>query len=477
MFPAKGTSEYDALSGGFTDKSNMTREKALAIGALWRGVWLISGHVGKIPIFVYQNTDNGKERAYNSPVTELLRYRPNRTMTALHFRQTMTALALLHGNSFAWILRDDAGRPEELLLLDPTQTVAARKDGEPIYITVNEHGNPMKMLRENVLHIRGMSLDGVNGLSLVKYGAIALGYAYASQQHGKKFFDQGTSTNIAIEHPAAIGEDAVKNLRNSWDRAYGGVENHHRPLVLEEGAQAKALNLSAKDAQLIEAMNFSLRDVANWLGIPPHKLGDNTRTAYNSLEAENQSFLSDCLDYWLVNWEQEAREKMLSERQKERQTHFIEFERKALVQADLKTRAEYYKMATGGRPWMAPDEVREKENMNLALGEQSEVKDPTNNFADDDGKEGSKSRVYRYALENLESAIKRMQNRVQIKAGRSKNGKLEEYKQALADESSDERKTIREALQKPADILEAITGNDALTNAEQRVLEVQDAES
>jgi hypothetical protein len=233
-------------------------------------------------------------------------------------------------------------------------------------------------------------------------------------------------------------------------------------------------------------MNFSLRDVANWLGVPPHKLGDNTRTAYNSLEAENQAFLDDSLDYWLVNWEHECREKLLSDRQKQRDTHFIEFERKALVQADLKTRAEYYKTATGGRPWMSPDEVREKENMNLALGEQSEIKDPANNFSEQGGEQGENSRnlmpalqmqqkeIERKAIETLEEAVKRMQNRVKIKIDRSNNGKLEQYKAELSDENSSERQTIREALQKPAEVVQAITGGDILSDAEQRVLEVQE---
>ena len=40
---------------------------------------------------------------------------------------------------------------------------------------------------------------------------------------------------------------------------------------------------------MIETRRLSIIEVANWLGLPPHKLGDDSRTAYNSLEQENRS--------------------------------------------------------------------------------------------------------------------------------------------------------------------------------------------
>jgi hypothetical protein len=127
--------------------------------------------------------------------------------------------------------------------------------------------------------------------------------------------------------------------------------------------KAKQLRQTAKESQLIELREHEIREAANWIGVPPHKLGDTTRTSHNSLEQENQDYLDGGLDPWFVTWEEECEDKLLTEEQKQRDTHVIEFLRQALVRADLKARGEYYSKALGGVPWMVPDEPRGLENL------------------------------------------------------------------------------------------------------------------
>jgi HK97 family phage portal protein len=102
---------------------------------------------------------------------------------------------------------------------------------------------------------------------------------------------------------------------------YSGLENAHKAALLEDGVDLKILSNNARDSQLLETRAHEIREVANWFGIPPHKLGDTTRTAYASLEQENQSYLDDAVDPWLVTWEEEGRDKLLTEEQKAKPTH------------------------------------------------------------------------------------------------------------------------------------------------------------
>jgi phage portal protein BeeE len=74
--------------------------------------------------------------------------------------------------------------------------------------------------------------------------------------------------------------------------------------------------------------------------VPVHKVGGEGRTAFASLEAENRSFLDESIDPVLVNWEQEARDKLLRESEKEADSHLIVFNRAALLAADAKTTSE-----------------------------------------------------------------------------------------------------------------------------------------
>jgi hypothetical protein len=126
-------------------------------------------------------------------------------------------------------------------------------------------------------------------------------------------------------------------------------------------------------------MAYSVKDVANLFGVPPHKLGDSSRTAYNSLEAENQAYLDESLDPWLVKWEEECWDKLLTEEEKDADSHFVEFLRAALVRADLNARANYYQKALGGAPWLEINEVRAIESLNWIDGGDGLPK--TNNYA------------------------------------------------------------------------------------------------
>jgi len=100
-------------------------------------------------------------------------------------------------------------------------------------------------------------------------------------------------------------------------------------------ARALALATLHKDGKL---PYDELEKAVIALKLPPHKLGDSSRTAYNSLEQENQSYLDEALDGWFVTWESECFIKLLTEDQKRTDSHVVEFVREALLRADLTSR-------------------------------------------------------------------------------------------------------------------------------------------
>jgi len=382
-----GVVTWDQIAG--ESQSFISREKALTISAVYKAINLIATSVGKLPLNVFKRTKDGKEKAHWHPANSLLRYRFNSEMGAKVCKQTLTAHVLLHGDGYGYILRDPSGNPVEILPLNPTNTFPVRENGKLWYVTaINQEQRRIEAT--NILHLGGLSWDGLTGLSVLQYAARSFGVAMNASKHAASFFKNSARPGVVLEYPNKLKPEAAKALRENWDKMFKGIDNGHRTAVLEDGMTLKAFSLSAKDAQLIEAMRFSVVDIANWFGVPPHKLGDNSKSSYNSLEQENQSFLDDTLDNWLVTWEEECREKLLTEEQKRSDSYLIEFNRMALVRADLKTRADYYSRATGGAAWMSVNEVRSRENMNAAKStdhDYNEVIQPTNNF--DPNKSGS----------------------------------------------------------------------------------------
>ena len=354
----------DAL-GSYKSSSGVrvNRETALTYSAIWKGTTLIAGDVGRIPTHIDKLNPQGREHARTHRAYNLLRNKPNDAMTAMPFKMTLQGHAILDGNGYAYIWRNGDGSPRELMILAPNRVTPVRYNGVLWYIYQFDNGEQRKLAAMDVIHIKGFSFDGLVGYNLIHKARESVGWAMAMQTYGAIFFRNNATPRVVLEHPSRMKADAAKNLRDSWERLHSGLENQHRTAVLEEGMKANVLSISARDAQLIDQMKFTFIDVANWLKLPPHKVGGDGRTAYASLAQENQAYLDDCLDGWLVTWEEECRDKLLTEEEKAANSHEVRFDRKQLVRANLGERNTFY---TNMLQWgvYSPDMVLHEEGEN-----------------------------------------------------------------------------------------------------------------
>ena len=358
----------------------VTAKDALRLAPVWRACEIIGSDIGALPLDLFtRQADGGRDKATAHPAYQLLRYQPHPLIDAMQFRLTLQAHACLRGNGYAWIERDGGARPLSLTPMDPDRTYPVRANGEVQYVTMIG-GRQFKLDAMDVLHIRGLGSDGLVGYSVIEYFAQALGLAQAARMYGAKFFANAAMPRVVLEHPAKLSKEATDRLRESWNKMHQGLDKAHATAVLEEGLKAHPLSVSAKDAQLLELMAVSAREIAVWFGLPPHFLGDTTRTSFASLEQENQSYLDRALNRWLVTWESECRAKLLTEAEKRSDSVYVEFNRRALVRADIVARYNAYRIGTGGAPFLAPDEVRVAENMNPLGGKFAEPLLPSNNY-------------------------------------------------------------------------------------------------
>jgi len=341
---AIGDDFFDFSGGSNSSGVRVNTATALGDSALWKGVNLLSDWVGKIPINIWKRVDGGgKEKDTNHAAYQLLRYKPNSCMTAYNFKQTLCSHRLLYGNAYAYIVRMGAV-PVELLILSPMETYPVRVDGQLWYVTNVSKPNggfeQRKLPAEDIIHWRGLGFDGLVGYDVISVAKESLGLSIALKKFGAVYFKQGGGPGVVLEHPAALSAEAAKKLAAEFKSLYQGLDGSHRVAVLREGMKANVMTATAKDAQMKEAREFSLIDIANVLGIPPHKVGHPARTSFNSLEQENKSFLSDSLNSHFVSFELELRDKLLSEAEKRADSHVVEFNRDAAISLDHKTKIE-----------------------------------------------------------------------------------------------------------------------------------------
>jgi HK97 family phage portal protein len=364
LFDALGS--YRASSG-----VQVNHQTALTHGPIWRGVSLLSADVAKLPLCVYRRRpDGGKDMATTDARYRLLRYNPCPELKAFDWLRALMAQAILQGNSYSYIQRNGRGQVLELWPLNPIRTYPIRENGVLQYVhefsgaqEAIPKGAFRKIPREDMFHIRGLSFDGLAGFFVVTKAREGWGLSIAIDTYCSVFFRNHAKPHVVLEFPNRLDPVTKDRLRDEWERMHAGLENAHRTAILDQGLKATPLQINARDAQLIEVRKFQLKDVANWLGLPPHLLGDDSKSGYNSLEQEQQNYLDQSLDPWLTQIEAEAHDKLLTEAEKDEDLIAIQFDRKKLIRANAQARAQYYTSALQGG-WLNRDEVRDEEGLN-----------------------------------------------------------------------------------------------------------------
>src|SRR5690606_16526971 len=144
--------------------------------------------IGMFPVQVFKRDAKGTaEEDPKHRLNTLLRRRPNPYMNARTLKKTGQAHALLWGNGYIEIQRNNRGEVVGLWPLLPWATTVQRKGEALQYRTVIDSSS-FTLPDENVLHLMDLSLDGYCGLSQIHLARASVGLAQAAEQFGEKFF-------------------------------------------------------------------------------------------------------------------------------------------------------------------------------------------------------------------------------------------------------------------------------------------------
>ena len=319
------------------------RQSVLGYPAVWRCLNLVAGKIAKLPLDVYRhNSDGGREVDTEHPAHWLLSKRPSNLYTPHVWKKTLVQHALLHGNGFAWIIRDSVGRPDELLILNPEHTGISLDGGNLLYFTRIGQDEIKKILPENIIHLKGLSHDGLIGYSVIDALREAFGIGIAAQRYGSIWFrNNGSPGPFILKFPGRMDQPQIDQLREQWDKLHSGIDNSHRWALIANGGSVENFKIDNNTAQFLQTREFEVAcGIASIFGVPASKLGIKINTSYGSLEQEEKAFLNDCLDDWLTMIEEEVETKLLKQSQLVRDSHYIEFDRRSLEQADTKQHAD-----------------------------------------------------------------------------------------------------------------------------------------
>lgn len=366
--PSQDPPEWFLKSFGVKTQAgvDVTDSSAMTFTAVFSAIRILAETLATLPLIIYKRgPGNSKERDTSHPLYRLLHNQPNPEMTAVNFFECMMAWLGLRGNAYAEIERNGDGSVRALWPI-PASRVCPERDKATKkirYVIDLPGGGRTVLLQEEVLHIRGLSLDGIVGLSPIAYARETIGLGLAAQEFGARLFSNNSVLGGLVEHPGKFkDQDTLNRLKNQIEEHHRGLTKAHRILFLEEGMKWHQTAVAPEDAQFLETRKFQVAEVARIYRMPLTLLQENDKAAtYASVEQFMLSFIVHTMRPWLVRWEQGIWSSLFFE--DEKGTHYAEFLVDGLLRGDITSRYAAY--STGIiNGFLSPDEVRSFENLN-----------------------------------------------------------------------------------------------------------------
>ena len=368
--PGEDSRNWDYESGGWAGGNRnpsgvkVDAETALRSTVVLACIRVLSTSVAGLPLHLYRRlSGGGKEIAREHPLYRLLHSQPNSWQTSFEWREQMMLHLLSHGFALDEKVYS-GGTISEIVPLHPSRVKTEQLENNRLRYTYREaSGSSTVYTQDAVMSVRGMSDDGVNGMSTIELARDAIGLARACEIHGATFFGNGARPGVILSTDQMLSPEAAENTRNQWERAHRGPDRSNRTAVLQGGLKVSELGGNNQESQFLEARRFQVEEVCRLFGVPPHLVGDLTRSSFSNIEQQSLDFLTNGLMPYLRRIESSIARDLLEGDDE----YFAEFDTRGVLRADAAGRSAYYNTL-----WnlgvASVNEIRSWENMNPVEG-------------------------------------------------------------------------------------------------------------
>jgi HK97 family phage portal protein len=393
----------DIFQGGRTDSGIRVSElTAFQTSTFLACVDIIAGKIGALPRHVYERTlwsgRSVHRIAFEHDYYDLVALEPNDEMSGNTWMKAFLIHCLAWGNGYSELQRDAGNNVVAIWPRNPDKTrprrltTATRLDAVPwrpfpvnlpagtmVYETTdgvddNDHSEmdsksraPRLIAKEDMIHVPGLAFDGRLGQSVVWLARQTLGLALATEKFGAKYFANFAKPGGILNTPSANapGTPQHDKAKQSWLEAQGG-ENSHRVAVMPPGWTFTPMSHNPEQAQTIDTRKYVRSEICAILHVPPHMVGDTTRSGANSVEQQAQELKEYCLDPWISAIRVECKRKLFPHRgigRTPRSPFYVDFDLSEMLRPDAASRMTYY---ASGKQWgyLNSNDVRAMEKQN-----------------------------------------------------------------------------------------------------------------
>lgn len=312
---------------------NIQNRDAMTLSAVFAAVQLISNSIAELPIQLKTDQDNKV-----SVIREHMLYHifDNCLLTKFTLLKRMVVDLLLKGNAFAYIERDRAGNPVNLVYYKPGDVTIDYNDlKHELFYRITSIRKKIEPC--DIIHLCINADDGINGKGIISYASRALSLSKYTEKAVENFFASGCAVNgiLSTDSPR-LTEDQRNNIREAWIKSQTG--DGSGMAVLEGGMKYSPVSANSQQAQMLETRQFNIQEIARFFGISPVLLQDLTHSGYNTIEAMQQEFVIHTLLPYVTLIENECNRKLIKPSE---QHIYIDIDETFIIKSDKQAEANY----------------------------------------------------------------------------------------------------------------------------------------
>lgn len=351
---------------------NVQGKNSLKQATVFGCLRVLSDTVSKLPIKIYKKT-KGIKKVTDHYLGPLLKLRPNPYMSASDFWKCVEVQRNIYGNAYVALDYNRRGQITGLYPLDSSKMqifvddVGLLNSSNKIwYIYTDNLGYQIKFRNDELLHFKGLTTDGIVGLSVIDQLKHLIQNGKSSEEYINKFFKNGLQVKGLVQYVGDLNSDAERTFIENFERMSSGLKNAHRIAMLPIGYQFQPISQKLVDAQFLENSQLTIRQIAAMFGVKMHQLNDLDRATHTNITEQQRGFYIDTLQSILTMYEQELDYKLFLNTEI-RKGYYLKFNADAILRADIKTRYESYRIGIQGG-FITANEVRQLEEKEALPG-------------------------------------------------------------------------------------------------------------
>jgi HK97 family phage portal protein len=333
----------------------ITAETAIKTAAVIRCVDVVSTDMATMPLDLLRRTAKGSEKAKDHRLYELLHTKPNDETTAFDFRRMFFYNYMLTPAAYAFIERDRNGFITALYNM-PSRYCRLKRNEETNerYVEYNNGKIITKIYPENLLYMPGPRLsDSDNPLDPMDLASKVLGLSSSLNDFAANYFKNGANAGAVVSLLDAKSGPLFEQFRDDFNKAYAGIQNSNKALVLAGNVKFEKVNNNPTDAQALESRQYQAIEVCRMMGVSPMKIFEYGRATWGNMEQVNIEYVNSTLNPRAVQFEQVVYRDLLMPF--ERPSLYAKFNFYSLLKGDTAAQTNHFHLMRNDGVYSAND--------------------------------------------------------------------------------------------------------------------------